>query len=301
MKKTLLFLPILVFAWALLRFSDLAGAAVQDGLALCFRAIIPSLLPFFVVVSLLLQLGFARRLQPLFAPFMGPLFHLSGVCAAPLLAGLVGGYPTGAKTVADLYAAGQINRDEAERALSFVNNCGPAFLLSYVGASVLDSSQAGVYLLLIHVAAALLTGLILCRRTGPRRRAAAGRLQRPANDASLAEAFPSAVTGALASTLNICGFVVLFRVIAALLLGTLPAGVLGFFEMVTGTAALSPGRLGFLTAAGIVGWGGLSVHCQTMAVLSGTGLSLRRHWLGKALQALLSVLLAGAVSLWLYP
>ena len=71
--------------------------------------------------------------------------------------------------------------------------------------------------------------------------------------------------------------------------------------MVTGTAALSPGRLGFLTAAGIVGWGGLSVHCQTMAVLSGTGLSLRRHWLGKALQALLSVLLAGAVSLWLYP
>ena len=94
---------------------------------------------------------------------------------------------------------------------------------------------------------------------------------------------------------------VLFRVIAALLPGTLPAGVLGFFEMVTGTAALSPGRLGFLTAAGIVGWGGLSVHCQTMAVLSGTGLSLRRHWLGKALQALLSVLLAGAVSLWLYP
>ena len=89
--------------------------------------------------------------------------------------------------------------------------------------------------------------------------------------------------------------------VAALLLGTLPAGVLGFFEMVTGTAALSPGRLGFLTAAGIVGWGGLSVHCQTMAVLSGTGLSLRRHWLGKALQALLSVLLAGAVSLWLYP
>ena len=255
-----------------------------------------------VVVSLLLQLGFARRLQPLFAPFMGPLFHLSGVCAAPLLAGLVGGYPTGAKTVADLYAAGQINRDEAERALSFVNNCGPAFLLSYVGASVLDSSQAGVYLLLIHVAAALLTGLILwAGGPGPAAALLPEGCSAAGHDASLAEAFPSAVTGALASTLNICGFVVLFRVIAALLPGTLPAGVLGFFEMVTGTATLSPGRLGFLTAAGIVGWGGLSVHCQTMAVLSGTGLSLRRHWLGKALQALLSVLLAGAVSLWLYP
>ena len=123
----------------------------------------------------------------------------------------------------------------------------------------------------------------------------------PANDASLAEAFPSAVTGALASTLNICGFVVLFRVIAALLLGPSPPVFWGSLRWSPGRPPSSPGRLGFLTAAGIVGWGGLSVHCQTMAVLSGTGLSLRRHWLGKALQALLSVLLAGAVSLWLYP
>mgnify|MGYP005797916773 FL=1 len=302
MKKTLLFLPILIFAYGLLRFPDIAGTAVQEGLTLCFRAIIPSLFPFFVVISLLLQMGFARQLQRLFSPFMGPLFHLSGVCAAPLLAGLVGGYPTGAKTVADLYSTGQISRPEAERSLAFVNNCGPAFLLSYVGAGVLGSSRAGVYLLLIHVAAALLSGLLLCRTAAPRTQTA--RPQRPpapAKDASLAVAFPTAVTGALTSTLHICGFVVLFRVIAALLPGALPAPLLGFFEMVTGVAALSPGRPGFIAAAGIVGWGGLSVHCQAMAVLADTGLSLRRHWLGKGLQSLLSVLLALGVSLWLFP
>ena len=163
MKKTLLFLPILVFAWALLRFSDLAGAAVQDGLALCFRAIIPSLFPFFVVVSLLLQLGFARRLQPLFAPFMGPLFHLRGLCAAPLIAGLVGGYPAGARTAAELVRSGQLSREEGERCLGFVNNCGPAFILSYVGVGVLHSSRAGGWLYLIHVLSALLTGMLLCR------------------------------------------------------------------------------------------------------------------------------------------
>src|SRR5699024_2644090 len=119
---------------------------------------------------------------------------------------------------------------------AFVNNCGPAFLLSYVGAGVLGSGRAGAYLLLIHVLSALLTGLLLCRGKAGGKRSFARRP--PAPSPSLGEALPAAVTGALASTLNICGFVVLFRVIAALLPGALPAGVLGFFEMVTGTAAL---------------------------------------------------------------
>ena len=301
MKKILLFSSILIFAGALLRHPETVSAAVQAGLALCAGTIIPSLFPFFVVISLLIQLGLVHRLERLFAPPMEPLFHVSGVCAAPLLAGLVGGYPTGAKTVAGLYEQRLISRQDAERALGFVNNCGPAFLLSYVGAGVLGSSRAGGYLLLVHVLSALLTGLILCRAGGSGGRCGLPPRRLPAEEKSLGEALPAAVTGAVTSTLGICGFVVLFRVIAALLPGTLPAPVLGIFEMVTGLAALAPGRPGFITAAGIVGWGGLSVHCQVMAALSGTGLSLRRHWLGKALQALLSVLLAGAVSLWLYP
>ena len=301
MKKLLLLVPALLFAAALLRAPQAASAGVQAGLALCVSAVIPALFPFFVVISLLLQLGLARRMAGLFAPLMEPLFHLSGICAAPLLAGLVGGYPTGAKAVADLYAQRLLSRREAERALAFVNNCGPAFLLSYVGAGVLGSGWAGSCLLLIHVLSALLTGLILCRAGGADGGRAAPPRRPPAQERSPGEALPAAVTGALTSTLNICAFVVLFRALAALLPGTLPPPVLGALEMVTGLAALSPGRAGFIAAAGITGWGGLCVHCQTMAVLAGTGLSLRRHWAGKALQALLSILLAGAVSAWLYP
>ena len=301
MKKTLLALPVLLFAWALLRSPAAVAEGAAAGLRLCAGAILPSLFPFFVATSLLLQLGLARRLEGVFAPFMGPLFHLSGVCAAPLLAGFVGGYPSGARTVAELYGQRLLSRREAERALGFVNNCGPAFLLSYVGAGILGSSRAGAYLLLTHVLAALLTGLILCRAGAGNEPKAPPPRRPPAAEKSLGEALPAAVVSALTATLNICAFVVLFRILAALLPGALPGPLLGFFEMVTGLAALSPGRAGFIAAAGITGWGGLCVHCQTMAVLSGTGLSLRRHWLGKGLQALVSAALALAVSAWLYP
>ena len=52
-------------------------------------------------------------------------------------------------------------------------------------------------------------------------------------------------------------------------------------------------------AAALLGWGGLSVHCQTAAVLRGAGLSLRPYLCGKALQAALSAAAAAFTAQWI--
>jgi len=294
MKKLFPLLAALSVGVLLLLRPEASAQAVREGLGLCARTVIPSLFPFFAVVSLLLQLGLAERLQGVCAPFMGPMFHLRGICALPLLTGLLGGYPSGAKTAADLYTQGQITRREAELLLGFCDNCGPGFLLGYVGAGILGSARAGAYLFLIHVCSALLVGMVLCRLCGDRGSALLGS-SLPARVIPFPQALTAAVSGALASTLSICAFVVLFRVLAALPPVRLPAPLLGVLEMVTGTAALAPGRAGFIAAAVMVGWGGLSVHCQAMAVAAPAELSFRWHWIGKALQAALSGLLAAAL------
>ena len=56
---------------------------------------------------------------------------------------------------------GELPRQEAELLLGFCDNCGPAFLLGYVGAGVLGDARAGAYLYLIHVLSALLAGMVL--------------------------------------------------------------------------------------------------------------------------------------------
>ena len=292
-KKWFPLLAVLSAGALLLARPQAASQAVQEGLALCAGTVIPSLFPFFVVVSLLLQLGLAETMQGLCAPFMGPLFRLRGVCALPLLTGLLGGYPTGAKTAADLCQQGRISRQEAEVLLGFCDNCGPAFLLGYVGAGVLGDSRMGAYLYLIHVLSALLTGLVLCRLCPDRGPALLGS-RVPARAVSFPQALTAAGAGAVSSTLNICAFVVLFRVLAALLPPVLPGAALGALEMVTGAAALTPGQGGFIAAAAIVGWGGVSVHCQALSVAAPAGLSFRLHWAGKALQSGLSAALAAA-------
>lgn len=296
MKKMLPVIAVLAVAALLLLRPQEAADAVRGGLMLCGRTVIPSLFPFFVVISLLLQLGLAKALQGVCGGVMRPLFRLRGVCALPLLAGLLGGYPSGAKAAAELYAQGRISRQEAELLLGFCDNCGPAFLLGYVGAGVLGDSRAGVLLYLIHVSAALLTGVLLCRLCKSRGHALPGS-QLSTGPVTFPQALTASVSGALNAMLSICAFVILFRVLAALPPVPLPFPVLGALEMVSATAALPSGRVGFIAAAAAVGWGGLSVHCQAMSLAAPAGLSFRWHWLGKAVQAALSALLAFGVQI----
>ena len=271
-----------------------AASAVRAGLALCAATVVPSLFPFFAAISLLLQLGAAEALGRLCAPIMRPLFRMRGVCALPLLAGLLGGYPSGAKTAASLYAQGRITRQEAELLLGFCDNCGPAFLLGCVGAGVLGNPDAGLWLYAVHILSAILAGILLCRLSGDRGPVLLGSAL-PAAPVSFPQALTSSVTGALASTLNVCAFVVFFQVLSALPPAPPPPLVLGILEMVGGVASLTPGPGGFAAAAAIVGWGGLSVHCQAMSLAAPEGLSFRWHWAGKALQAVLSALLAAGI------
>ena len=50
--------------------------------------------------------------------------------------------------------------------------------------------------------------------------------------------------------------------------------------------------LSLVLASALLGWGGLSVHCQSAAVLAGTDISLCRYLSGKLLHVILSSLFA---------
>ena len=297
MKRWLLILCALGYAILLAARPQEASAAVAEALNLCLTRVIPSLFPFLAVTALLLRLGMASWLQGIFAPVMRPLTGLPGVCAAPVLMGLLGGYPAGAKAAAELCEDGLITRQEAELLLGFCNNCGCAFLYAYIGVGMLGSPRAGLWLIAVHTLSALLSGAVLCRLARDRGRPSLP-CSLPEKPLTLSAALSVSVRSAAAAMANICAFVVLFRTLADLLPGDLPAWALGVLELVSGASVLMPGAAGFVSAAVIAAWGGLCVHCQTLSVIG--DLSPRWHWAGKALQAHFSLFLAGAAALFLY-
>lgn len=316
-RDILLGAGLLWAALALVLWPEQSMEAMRDGIRLCGNVILPSLFPFFVLSSLVVELGMSRYLGRLLEPVMAPLFRVNGSCAAALALGAVGGYPVGARTAIQLYENGQCSRTEAERLLAFCNNSGPAFILGVVGAGVFGSGTAGLLLYLAHLLASLLVGVLFRfykPGDGPQTRRGRGPQFQAA---SFSKAFTRSVTGALTSTLNICAFVLFFTVFlrilahagvlsgAARLLSALlaPLGMdqtwaerllTGLVEVSSGVSSLTDGTLsGRLSmAAFMLGWAGVSVHCQVLAFLGDSGLSVRTYLAGKLLHGGLSALLA---------
>ena len=103
------------------------GARV--GVNLCLELLIPSLFPFFVLSSLFIATGFVQICSKPTEGMMRRVFGVSGPGAAAFCLGLIGGYPAGARAVAQLVEQSVCSQKEARRLSLFCNNCGPAFLL----------------------------------------------------------------------------------------------------------------------------------------------------------------------------
>lgn len=300
---------LFAFCVGLLRWPAAAASAAKNGLLLCGDLIIPSLFPFFILSTLTVSLGFSALLGRLLEPLMQPLFHQSGAGASALVLGFIGGYPVGAKTVCTLYQEQLCTREQAQSLLAFCNNSGPAFIIGAAGIAVFQSSKVGFILMAIQILSALLVGILL----RPSKQARTPELHRsaPVQRKSVAKCITESVGQSATATLNICAYVILFNVMIQLLdscgfldlcetllsLSHCPAvwqkGLLaGILELSNGISALTNTPSALIPAAFLLSWGGLSVHCQTLSLLQGYDLNIRRYLLGKLLQACLSAALA---------
>ncbi|MBQ9347985.1 MAG: sporulation protein [Oscillibacter sp.] len=298
MAVTLLPLSAL-FLWLLLDAGTFQTAA-WEALNLCARSVVPALFPFLVVSGLLVSQGFGEWCAPLFSGLMTPLFRLPGTAGGALALGLAGGYPVGARAAADLYSRGLLTREEAERLLSFCNNASPAYFLRILG-GVFGSTRTGLWLYLIHLLSALLTGLLF-RGYGETVCGPGSGEEYPSAPPNAPPPFlPSlvdAVGNAAQSMLRLCAFVLFFSTLAAPLrnLGGTAAAAAGLLDLFSLTGLLSPDRTGFVLVSALAAFGGLGVLGQTAAALEDSGLSLRPCLLGKAAQGLLAGGIAFMVS-----
>ncbi len=300
----------------LLCFPEESMEAARSGVTLCTNVIIPSLFPFFVLSTLLVDLGLSNYFGRALQWIMQPLFRVNGACASALALGFIGGYPVGARTAIALYEKKLCSRVEAERMLAFCNNSGPAFILGVVGAGVFSSSRIGIFLYLAHTIASLCVGFLFrfykAGKGGTETQLPTTHFDTP----RFSTTFTNAVKSAFSSTLNICAFVLFFTVLIRLLFlsGILPgiAQVLGhllsplgctqtdvehlltgLIEMTSGVWTLTGGALtGRLSmAAFMLGWAGVSVHCQALSFIGNSGLSVGTYVVGKLLHGIFSAIL----------
>ena len=303
---------VILAAYGLLRFPQEVSQAILEGMALCANTLLPSLFPFFVLSSVVIKSGLSQQLGQKLAPVMGPLFHLPGSCACALVLGLIGGYPTGARTAATLYKEGQCTRKEAQQLLSFCCACSPAFLLGAVGTGAFGSTRCGLLLLGTHWASALLVGLLL-NRGSPVPEQSSDTF--PSKSQPIILALTDSIKESLRNLLDLFSFVLCFSALgrllaltrlpeqlAALLLPSLSGdnGVVflnGLLDMPRCVTMLSDGNITerLILSAALLAWGGVSIHFQIVAILQEYGLSPVSYLQGKLLHSIICAILTATV------
>ena len=291
----------------LLLCAENAIAAMRDALTLCARTVIPSLFPFMVASELIVHSGVATALGRLCTPVCKKLFGLRGEASAPLLLGMLCGFPIGAKSAASLYENGRISRAELCHLLCFCNQPSSAFVISAVGISLFGSRRFGLLLYGTTLVSGLVIGLA-CRFLIPKDDTPpAARTERIRETSVGVARFTDAITGAAHGMLSICAFVCFFATLVGCLSAipaiahapdALRALTFGFFELTGGVSRATACRsvmTAALVAAWCVGWSGLSVHFQIMSLCHRCEVSFRPYFAAKAAQGALNVLLLATI------
>lgn len=310
MKKLLYILASLGIFAALLIFPKAAAEAVKDGLIMCAQVIIPSLFPFFIATNLLNELGASKLISNALAPF-GAKIGISGHGVSAFIIGVTGGYPLGAAYIARLRSQGLISRDEASRLIVFCNNSGPAFIVGAAGIGVFSSAAAGFFLYAVHIFAALIFGIM----ASPKAPCDICYDEDIFSPVSFSAAITASVRRSADSVIGVCAFVVAFSAlngvldgmdITRILSGELSyrlgaelcwcrawlSGILELGNGIGSMAGLEIRPINLALAAFILSWGGLSVHFQTFAMISGTDIKTARYMIGRLIIAIIAASLA---------
>ena len=266
----------------------LQGAAA--GIELCIHSVIPSLFPFFMLSILLTNAILVGADQK------APGRRRPGILL--FLAGLLGGYPTGAQLVTQAYRNGNLSKNAARRMLGFCSNAGPSFIFGFAG-QLFTKPYIPWILWLIHILSAMLLAAVIPGTTSEESLC-------PQQDTITVH---HAFTKSLYAIACVCGWIILFRVLIVfcdkwfLWLLPEPAAVLitGILELTNGIFQLQ--NIGseatrFILCSVLLAFGGSCVIMQTVSVTEALGLGW--YFPGKIAQSMISGVLSGIAAHWIY-
>ena len=280
----------------LLLFPETVSAAAADGAMLWWTRVFPTLVPYLILTGLVLRAG----------PGSLRLGRLHPYAALSFLLGAIGGYPIGARVLAEGERSGAVTTDEVQRFSVASGLMSPAFLVSFTAIG-LFREPAAIPVLCGAVYGTMLGALWLFGR-------AKSAAPLPAKRKLTANDLSDAIADAMATILRIGGCIVACRVLGAvldrfgvarllerLLPGSEPivrAVLSGLLEMTDGTvqAAALPLPLGIRLALCVFFqvFGGASVLLQVRSFLR--SIRFGRYVLLRLLLAAIAALLCYALS-----
>ncbi len=283
-------------------------ASVTLSLDIWKNNLFPSLFPFFVISSLLINYGFVEFVSEIFKPVMAILFRMSGNCSFVFIMSIISGIPSNAKYINELLDKNMIDIVEAEKLLMFTHFSNPLFVLGTVGVIFLDNYKIGLLILIVHYVSNIIIGICI-RNYYPTTKDNLFSLKKAVlnmnNKRLESESFGKVLTRTLIDSINtlllILGVITFFLIITTIINNLiifnplLKSIVSGVFEMTQGLNFISDlnitMNIKIILTTMIISFGGFSCHMQVMSILSEKKIRYLPYLIARIFHALLSGLI----------
>jgi len=288
MKKTLkvttaIALIILLLSALIFDAKDMTGTIIVS-IETCLYTIIPALFGFMAISSYLLKSGLYRIIfKPLFL-LLRPIIKLTEEEFGIFLLSLFGGYPVGAKLLADKpQTVGHGN----PTLLAFCYCPSPGFVISVAGIGLFSNPRAGLAVYLSNVLACVLLAFFLNLKNPARRSSGAHNAPLQLTQ----ETFTSSIISASSALFPVCAVIVAFGVIGgALSFIGIESTILFAFLEISNVSALTPNPALLPLIAALFSFGGLCIIMQIPALTKGK-VPLRKFFLWRIPAAVMSALI----------
>ena len=301
-------IPILILFFSMLSFPQTVFTGASYGLVLWFRHVLPTLLPYMILINVLICTPALHWICRITSTFLCPLLGPSYYGTFAVLTGFLCGYPMGAKTTSDLLNVNKISRSEASYLLSFCNNTSPAFILSYVVAQNMKERNLCIPFFLILTFTPLMLSFIfrlfyrLPESSYSFPQVTPGSFSNPSE--SISDSFlDRCILNAFESVTKVGGYMMMFSVLIQLLASVLPNTIFSLLlysslEISTGIRLLFSSALytteKIILCAFLTSFGGWCCIAQTYSMISSSQLPILPYITAKLVTALVTSLLISA-------
>lgn len=145
-------------------FSNQNYESAKNTINIFLFSVMPSLFPFILFTEIILKTDIINIISETFGKFIKKVFKLNKNCTPSFIIGFLCGYPMGAKAVINSLENNKITHNEALILLNFINNCNPIFIISTISLTLFNNIKIGIILLVSHILAALLLGIISSKK-----------------------------------------------------------------------------------------------------------------------------------------
>lgn len=296
-KKFNLLICLIIFLvlFEIFDHSNIVINTIYESTKIWFYNLVPTILPIYIIVDLLLNYNAISYLSKIFGPLMEKGFKLKKETSFVFILSTLSGFPSNSKYLKNMLDDNIINEKEAQKLLLFTHFSNPLFIIESIGVAFLNNKKVGILILIIHYLTNFIIGFI-------NRNYYVNLDNKKDIKEKKKVSFITCLSNSISNTIKILfllyGIITFFMVITSLIKANFPFNnminsiICGLLEMTQGIYFISNTNLDLILKTTIItffiSFGGLSIHMQVFSILSDYKIKYKDYFLARLMHGLIA-------------